>query len=153
MLLTQNTNLLDVQSGIILHGVNAQGKMGLGLAWKVREKYPQVYEDYIYRGQTRGFPLGSIIITDIIPELCIISGVTQQFYGRQPGEVYSSVPAILKVFRLVANYAVKYKDITTQIHYPKIGCGLGGMDWQELHPKIIAQQDDRLTYILHDFQG
>jgi len=41
-----NRDLLTIESGIIAHQVNCQGKMGAGLALKIRKKYPQVYEYY-----------------------------------------------------------------------------------------------------------
>ena len=40
-------NLLDeVTTGCIIHQVNAQGVMGSGIAWAIRERYPQVWTDY-----------------------------------------------------------------------------------------------------------
>ena len=43
------TNILDETKGIIVHGINAQGKMNFALAKQIREKYPQVYIDYLKR--------------------------------------------------------------------------------------------------------
>ena len=39
-------DICSVNSGIIVHGCNAQGVMGSGVAKAIRLKYPQVFEDY-----------------------------------------------------------------------------------------------------------
>lgn len=40
------SNLLDVTSGIIVHGCNNVGVMGGGVAAVIKDKYPECYEEY-----------------------------------------------------------------------------------------------------------
>ena len=58
-------DILSITEGIIGHQVNTQGVMGAGLALKIREKYPQVYEEY--RKNTPS--LGNIQVVTINPSL------------------------------------------------------------------------------------
>lgn len=44
--LIEQSNLLDIKSGIICHQVNCIGVMGAGLALKIRNKWPIVYKKY-----------------------------------------------------------------------------------------------------------
>lgn len=115
-------NLLDVTSGIIIHGCNAQGVMGSGVALSIKQKYPQVYEDYKHSGRY----LGQSIRTWVSDDLLVISAITQQNYGRD-GRRYVNYAAIAKVFDEAISVASAYDHV---LHFPKIGAGLGGGDWR-----------------------
>lgn len=121
-------NLLDVKSGIIIHGCNAQGVMGSGVALAIKQKYPQVYKDY---KQERLY-LGQSIRTWVDDELLVISAITQHNYGRD-GKRYVNYVAIANVFSeaIVTAYAYDYV-----LHFPKIGAGLGGGDWSIIEQLI-----------------
>ena len=40
-------NILNAEEDIICHQVNCRGKMGSGLAKQIRDKYPDVYKEYV----------------------------------------------------------------------------------------------------------
>ena len=42
-----NSNITEVTQGVIVHGCNAQGVMGSGVAKQLRAKYPEIYVDYL----------------------------------------------------------------------------------------------------------
>ena len=44
--IVNNSNLLDVKSGIICHQVNCIGAMGAGIALQIKNKWPVVFNDY-----------------------------------------------------------------------------------------------------------
>lgn len=130
----QKGNLLDVKSGIIVHGANAQGVMGSGVAKVVKEKYPECFAEYRREYESLGLDLGSIVWwnSDMenrkntpLPQLLFIAnGITQKFYGTDKRHV--NYVAIADVFKEVIRQA---KSIKLDVHFPKIGAGLGGGDW------------------------
>lgn len=125
--------------GIILHGCNAQGKMGSGVAKSIRDKYPQVFRDYVQHCEEhKNDLLGSIVITSIHSSLIIVSGITQEYYGRDPDIVYVNYEAIQKVFASVAALAVR---TWLPVKYPMIGGGLGNGDFDII--KNIIQMELR----------
>ncbi|MDJ0725594.1 MAG: hypothetical protein QNJ38_10825 [Prochloraceae cyanobacterium] len=118
-----NRDLLTIESGIIAHQVNCQGKMGAGLALKIRKKYPEVYEYYRHNIPKRG----DVQIIQISPKLFVANLAAQQDYGRVKGKRYTNYGA----FR---NCLIKIRAISSDrnlIPYLpyKIGCGLAGGDW------------------------
>ncbi len=119
-----NSNLLDETNGIIVHGCNMQGVMNSGIAGQIKAIYPQVYNDYINQYKTK--QLGDIIITNITNELIIVSGLTQEYYGRNKSIRYVDYKAIENVFIKVNQLAI---DTKLPIKYPMIGCGLANGDW------------------------
>ena len=115
----------NVHSGILVHGCNAQGVMGQGIALSVRKRYPNAFNDYLNEHATNGLKLGSIIYTECSPELTIANAITQQYYGTYKRQ-YVSYQAIHEVFSALAK--LSQMSVKT-VHYPMIGAGLGGGEW------------------------
>ena len=118
-------NLLDVNTGIIVHGCNAQGVMGAGVAKALKEKYPDMFEKYAQDIFVRGYSLGVVSWYYNSP-LIIASGITQDFYGKD-GKKYVNYDAVDIVMKCVFSCASR---VDFPVHMPKIGAGLGGGDWK-----------------------
>lgn len=147
----KHSNILDEDYGILVHGVNAQGVMNSGIAKQIRNKYPIVYSDYVFRYKDCGnkLDLGDAIITDVKPNYKIVSGVTQQFYGRDKTRVYADYKAIAKVFLRVNELAL---STDLPVLFPLIGCGLGNGDKEKVLWIIdnVLSSDVKRTLFLFD---
>jgi O-acetyl-ADP-ribose deacetylase (regulator of RNase III) len=132
-------NLLAVERGIIVHGCNALGSMGAGVAVAVRKQFPQAYEAYRERHQSSGLRLGDVISVivgedaDRSARLIVANAITQEDCGREPGRVYVDYEAITKCFGLVRGLALHHG---LPVHFPLIGCGLANGKWEEVAPRI-----------------
>jgi len=123
-------NLLN-QQGVILHQVNCKRVMGAGIAKQIRLLYPQHYIDYINSQQK----LGDIVITHVSPTLTIIGLFAQDGYGRNKQHTN---------YKALEQCLIKVAQLNVQpIYAPyKIGCGLGGGNWeivQQLFKKHLPQ--------------
>ncbi len=150
MIKVSKTDLLREKSGIIVHGVNAQGKFAAGFANKVAMKYPQVYLDYMARYKKFGLKLGEIIVTDIAPNHIFVSGVSQKFYGRVPGAVYVDYSALIEIFGQVNELALA---MSLPVKFPKIGCGLAHGNWPTVEGIIEDYLAPSIEKILFDPYG
>lgn len=112
---------------VIVHGCNAQGKMGSGFAKELRTRFPEAYERYIEVYNLRGLELGDTVYYDVSDQLCIANCITQKFYGYD-GEKYVSYDAIDNAM-LKMNELIGSLNVVTHIHFPKIGAYLGGGNW------------------------
>lgn len=122
--------LEKVSSGFIIHGCNAQGVMGSGIAKAVKSYYPEAYTKYMQVHESTGLRLGDIIPVKVTDKLFIVNCITQEYFGKD-GRRYVSYDAIdwcAKKVNWLAAYSAKY-DIEPIIHTPLIGAGLGGGDW------------------------
>jgi O-acetyl-ADP-ribose deacetylase (regulator of RNase III) len=119
---------------ILMHGCNAQGVMGSGVAKTFKEHYPAAFQDYVadlttFREQDSG-PLGCVSFHYISKRYILASAITQEFYGKD-GRVYASYSAIFAAFTEIAdNYLYDGSEVT--VHIPLIGCGLGGLKWNKV---------------------
>jgi O-acetyl-ADP-ribose deacetylase (regulator of RNase III) len=137
MIKTVTGDILTATTGYILHGCNAQGKMGIGLALQIREKYPQVYEDYLRAFHRDQLKLGNVIYTTVSkedePTLIVASCITQEYYGYSTTIQYVDTDAIIDCFKTVMTEAILNN---LPIHFPKIGAGYGNSRWNRIYPRI-----------------
>ena len=119
-------NILTVNNGIICHQVNCKGKMGAGIALKIRKKWPVVYEQYLSECLTGKIQLGSVQMVKISPLLCVANLAAQDGYGKN--KRYTNYVALMSCFFDLQKISDNMK---LQIYIPyKIGCSNAGGDWE-----------------------
>lgn len=134
MIQTIKGDLLTAK-GIIVHGCNAQGVMGSGVALAIKNKWPEVFRAYKIHEDKAGLALGTISWVPVAEDVIVVNGITQEFYGRD-GKHYVDEEAVRGVFQRVRKLAVQVK---MSVNFPLIGCGLGGGDWTVIS-KIIEEE-------------
>lgn len=110
---------------VFVHGCNAQGVQGSGIAAIVKKQYNEAYQAYKERQKKYGLRLGENSLA-VIGSVTVVNSVTQEYYGRD-GKAYASYDAIIQTLTEVAKL---YPD--TPIYLPLIGGGLGGLDQKRL---------------------
>lgn len=119
-------DLLSVERGLIVHGCNCSGGFGSGVAGAIARKYPEV-KKYFHKVDANATYLGAIQPVKVSHELTIINAFTQISYGSDGGR-YANLAAIQEVLYNTLTYAVLYDH--PKIAVPRIGTGLGGLDWE-----------------------
>ena len=140
-------DLLSVTHGILIHGCNAQGKMGSGVAKAVRDRYPGAYRAYLRVFHERGLRVGQLVpsvVPRTQPALVVVNAITQEHYGREEGRVYLSYPGLREC--LQRTRALAYEQGIRVVHFPLIGCGLAGGDWSQVAPIL---QEELPAFALH----
>lgn len=141
-------NLLEVERGIIVHGCNAQGVMGSGVAKQIKEKYPQAYDVYKAFYDTKSLLLGNAVIVYVKKSLWVANGITQKYYGYNPAIKYINYDAVEGVFEQVREFNEPYN---LPICFPKIGAGLGGGNWKIISTIIDETIPDTMEKRLYSY--
>jgi O-acetyl-ADP-ribose deacetylase (regulator of RNase III) len=126
---------------LIAHGVNCQKAMGSGVARALFEKWPGVRTQYIQHGSQQ---LGDVQF--VVPEggeYVIANCFTQVSYGRDPNMRYANPASILCTLLRTALFARQCLNLD-RVHIPRIGCGLGGLDWSQDVEPLIHQIEARI---------
>ena len=143
-------DLTTVGMGIVAHGVNCQHKMGSGVAKAIREKWPTAYNVYMAepKGKAMLGTANMIAVGDLNDQLWVANCYTQVFYGYGGGQ-YADADAIERSIGQVAQWADIYN---LPIFMPKIGCGLGGLKWEDVLPGVerINENNNRVTIYICD---
>jgi O-acetyl-ADP-ribose deacetylase (regulator of RNase III) len=151
---TKIGNLMHVTKGHIVHGCNAQGVMGSGVALAVKNTYPGAYKSYIQHHQTHGLVLGIAYPYIVDDNLVIWNAITQDGFGG--GIRNTSYDAIQTCFQEV-NWHLSEggrdnKPFTqpAEIHIPLIGAARGGGNWEIIREIIEQTMDYPVTLWLPD---
>lgn len=131
MITYKKGDLFTTPDTYIVHGCNAEGVMGSGVAKIVKEKYPQAFQDYYEYCQLRdsNYLLGFIKPSTQPDGKVIINAITQLGYGHRGGR-FVSYDAVDDCMLAVQGFLkITQQPTPSNISMPKIGAGLGGGNW------------------------
>lgn len=116
------------------HGCNCAGAMGKGIALQFKQKYPKMYLEYNKLCKEGQFSLGDLLTYKHENEVVFNLG-TQKTWRTN-----ADISAIENSLNKMLLYASK-NDIS-KIALPKIGAGLGGLNWNDVKFTIekVAQK-------------
>jgi O-acetyl-ADP-ribose deacetylase (regulator of RNase III) len=128
-------DILTVDQGIICHQVNCKGVMGSGIALAIKNKWPDVYNQYRRKFLEGGWNVGEIQIVEVGPNLNVCNIAGQNNYGRGLQTNYEAIKTAFFTLSLIN----KQKETPLPIYIPFLmGCGLAGGNW-ETYSKIIEE--------------
>lgn len=137
-------NIFNCKENILCHQVNMQKRMANGIAKQVKELFPNVYDNYM----KANLNLGDVDIVKIHnpkSNLLYIANMYSQFRYGYDGKRYTDYDALRKCFKELAyhitNSNKKQNNFTLAVPY-KIGCGLGGGDWNIVSQIIFEELKD-----------
>lgn len=110
------------------HGCNCAGAMGKGIALQFRSKYPEMYKQYKKLCIDGQFILGDVF--EYVSGNERIYNLGTQKTWRTHADLAAIKKAIGKMLILASQNNVK------SIALPKIGAGLGGLNWDDVKSAI-----------------
>ncbi|OBU10122.1 hypothetical protein AYY19_09925 [Photobacterium aquimaris] len=128
-----NGDFFDFDADIRVNTVNCVGVMGAGVALAFKQKYPEMFKDYVKqckKGLIRpGRP--SVWETgDMFSKKLEIINFPTKDHWRKPSE-YEYIESGLS---WLAAYLDKKQNVTVTL--PALGCGHGGLDWEQVKDLI-----------------
>ncbi len=134
-------NLLEADAEALVNTVNCVGVMGKGIALQFKQAYPENFRRYerncaageVRLGEMFVFPTGLLTY----PKFIINFPTKQHWKGKSHlNDIRSGLVDLVNVVRV--------NDIQS-IAIPPLGCGNGGLDWNEVFPSIKAALDELPT--------
>ena len=125
-------DLLKQNAEALVNAVNCVGVMGRGIAFQFRKAFPEnfkIYEAACKRGEVKP---GEMLVFDthqVTNPRYIINFPTKRHWRDQSRitDIESGLEALVK--------EVHDRGISS-IAVPALGCGLGGLKWSEVRPRI-----------------
>lgn len=153
-------DITTLEGGVIIaHGVNCQNVMGGGVAKALYTKWPKVKEEYHKHCDVtpENLRLGDVVYASAAASdapRCgsplIANCFTQLNYGYAQRK-YADVGAIKRCLSVVACDSWR-ACVNSQVHIPRIGAGLGGLDWEKDVVPILEEieQDTGVEFVVCD---
>jgi len=133
-------DVTEATEQVIAHGVNCTGHFGSGVAGAIKRKHPYVREQYLGLKQ---HVLGTCQFVNYNGAVWV-NAHTQQDKGYD-GQQYADLEAVAECLNEIDNYM--HENKLTSIAMPKIGCGLGGLKWEDVEILVDGILSDYEVYV------
>lgn len=134
-------DILLSRAKAIAHGVAPNDDFHTGLALQLRERMPAMYKDFRHFCQTRHPKPGELWTWASADGVRIVNLLVKEgayAHGSKPG--IATLPHINHA--LHALRALVQHEKISSLSLPKLACGLGGLDWNDVKPLIEKQLGD-----------
>lgn len=145
MLIYHRTSIFDSQAQTVVNTVNCVGVMGKGIAARFKADYPEMFEAYRGICAKKLLEPGKLWLWKA-PDRWVLNFPTKRHW-RHPSKL-EWIEAGLKKF--VSEHE---KRGITEISFPRLGCGNGGLDWDDVRPLMEKHLSPlRITIYVHDYE-
>lgn len=128
-------DLLAADAEALVNAVNTVGVMGKGIALQFRRKFPEMFAAYEDACRTRHVQPGRMHVFDrgagTHPARWIINFPTKRHW-RDASRMSDVDAGLIDLVATVQRLNIR------SIAIPPLGCGLGGLAWAEVRPRIEA---------------
>lgn len=143
-------DILQTKAAYIAHGVatDSQEGPGTGLAFKISSKWPDAQKHFKQFARSQNFQGGDIFT---VAATRIRPGII--YVATQPDMYHASLSFLNRGLRKLARYCVKHQ--IDSVSLPRIGAGLGKLDWEEeVKPLLVKHLGELETnfFIYEDFK-
>lgn len=130
--IVSNGDIFNTKCEALVNPVNTKGVMGKGLALAFKNKYPAHFENYKRACQSGEMTTDKVLAYQEINGPMIICLATKTDWRDSSKIEYVSAG--------LDDLANQIKALGVRsIAIPKLGCGLGGLDWNRVRPLIVEK--------------
>jgi O-acetyl-ADP-ribose deacetylase (regulator of RNase III) len=121
----------------LVNPVNTAGVMGAGLAREFKRRYPEMFREYAALCANERLAVGKLFFYRA-PDARVIVNLPTKQHWRQP----SRLEFVETGLRLFATYYAAFE--ITAVAFPRLGCGLGGLNWENQVKPLMERYLDPL---------
>lgn len=137
-------NLFDADVDALVNTVNTKGVMGKGVALQFKRAFPQNFKDYNAACAAGEVQLGRMFVTQpgkLQGPRFIINFPTKAHWKARSrlADVESGLRDLRRVLQECG---------VESVAIPPLGCGLGGLDWSDVRPRIAEALGDLPTRVM-----
>lgn len=127
-------NILEADSDAIVNTVNTYGVMGKGIALAFKKAFPENFKAYRNAYEAGELAVGKMFVhsTGMITPRLIINFPTKKHW-RNKSKIEYIETGLNDLLRVIREHNVK------SISIPPLGCGNGGLDWNEVKELIVKK--------------
>lgn len=127
-----NGDIFNSQCEALVNPVNTRGVMGKGLALAFKNKYPAHFENYKRACQNGEMTTDKVLAYQEINGPMIICLATKADW-RDSSKIEYVSAGLDDLVNQIKALGIR------SVAIPKLGCGLGGLDWNKVRPLIVEK--------------
>ncbi len=131
-------NLLEADADALVNTVNTKGVMGKGVALQFKRAFPANYEAYRAACNAGEVRLGRMFVTETgrLDNPRLIINFPTKGHWKSRSRLEDIEAGLQDLRRILEEHDVK------SLALPPLGCGLGGLDWADVRPRIEQALSD-----------
>jgi len=132
MITYRQGNLLEAEVEAVVNTVNTVGVMGKGIALMFKERYPDLFKDYAAACRAKEVQVGQMLVTptnELDGPRWVIHFPTKEHW-RKPSRMAWVESGLQDLARVIREKQIR------SIALPPLGCGNGGLKWEEVRARI-----------------
>lgn len=119
-------NIFESPAQVITNTVNTVGVMGKGIALEYKKRYPKMFEEYKKLCKAGTFKPGNLALWKDEDKWILLFPTKEDW--RKPSKLEYIENGLKKFLKNWDKYNID------SIAFPKLGCGNGGLNWNEVKP-------------------
>jgi O-acetyl-ADP-ribose deacetylase (regulator of RNase III) len=137
-------NLLEADVDALVNTVNTKGVMGKGIALQFRRAFPENYEAYRAACDVGEVQLGRmfVVMTGHLGRPRLIINFPTKKHWKSRSRIADIEAGLVDLRRVLDEHDVE------SLALPPLGCGLGGLEWSDVRPRIEAALADAPVHAL-----
>lgn len=124
-------DIFDSKADALVCPVNCKGVMGKGLALEFKLRFWDCSDVYESACRTRSLRPGTLAAISYTPQKIIFFPTKDDW--RKPSQLQYIVDGLDFFVRHYEKWNIR------SIAFPKLGCGLGGLDWNDVKPLMVEK--------------
>src|ERR1039457_4378235 len=129
MVTTKTGDMFSSEAQTLVNTVNCVGVMGKGVALAFKERFPEMYRDYVRLCDARRVQLGEPYLYKQLTGPWILNFPTKDHWR--------SVSRLSDIIRGLQYLEEHYEEWgITSLAVPPLGCGQGGLEWRVVGPTL-----------------
>lgn len=136
MLIERQGDLFTSDSPMIGHGINCKGAMRAGIATQFSTRFPDMYKQYKDLCRQQAIKPGEVFLYYDAQTDRHIANIASQYRPGPDARYTWTTKGIRSALNLAAG--LEFKSLSL----PRIGCGIGGLEWDFLKEDLIEDFND-----------
>lgn len=131
-------NLLDSNAEALVNTVNTVGIMGKGIALQFKRAYPENFRHYSAACRSGEVAIGRVLVheTNSIDNPRFILNFPTKQHWRSQSKIVDIATGLEDLKRVISEYNI------SSVAVPPLGCGNGGLAWEDVRPLIESALGD-----------
>ena len=137
-------NLLKSTAKCLVNPVNCEGIMGKGIALLIKQNYPKTFQNYKEACNKGKLSIGHV--HTFFEEGKYIINLPTKVKWKEPScleYIELGLAEMIEVIKLLPIYTIAI---------PALGCGNGGLDWNDVKPLIIKTLEPMSDRVFHIYE-
>jgi O-acetyl-ADP-ribose deacetylase (regulator of RNase III) len=138
MIIYKVGNILDSNAEALVNTVNTVGVMGKGIALQFKNEFPENYKAYTNAVNKNEFTVGKVQIVPVnrLNGVKYIVNFPTKSHWRNPSKIEWIKDGLKDLHQQILSFKIE------SIAIPPLGCGNGGLNWEDVKPLIIDELSD-----------